>query len=86
MILDPCCGAIEVAKTACENVEQLISEMLEGNFEDNEISLGRLLCGTDEIQVQLKVTRKRSSFLQDDETDSFDDLGRQLRGFLPKCK
>lgn len=62
-------GATEVAKTACKNVEQLIAEMLEGDFQDNEISLGRLLLGNDEVQVQLKVTRNRSDFLDSDEED-----------------
>lgn len=62
-------GAIEVAKTATDNIEQLLVEMLEGDHEDNEISLGRILCGKDEIQIQLKITRNRSDFLYSDEED-----------------
>ncbi len=58
-------GAKEVAAKATEVVEQLISEMLEGDYADNEIALGTLLSGTEEIQVQLKITRAPSEFLDD---------------------
>ena len=62
-------GAIEVAEKAVDNIEQLIVEMLEGDYQDNEVSLGRLLCGKESIQVQLKITRNRSDFLDSDEED-----------------
>ncbi|WP_028865260.1 hypothetical protein [Psychromonas aquimarina] len=62
-------GAVKVAEKSMDNIEQLIAEMLEGDHLDNEISLGRLLCGKSEIQVQLKITRVRSDFIDDDEED-----------------
>lgn len=62
-------GAREVAATAVDNIESLIAEMLEGNYTDNEVSLGRLLNGNSEIQVQLKITSKREDFLDSDEED-----------------
>lgn len=68
-------GAKEVAEKAIFEIEPLIADMLEGNHPDNEISLGRLLCGNEEIQVQLKVTRSRSDFLDSDEEDNFNDSG-----------
>ena len=63
-------GAREVAETAVDNIESLIAEMLEGDHEDNEVSLGRLLCGKDEIQVRLSITRNKPDFIFDD----FEDL------------
>ncbi|PKG37017.1 hypothetical protein [Psychromonas sp. Urea-02u-13] len=62
-------GAIEVAEKSVDNIEQLIAEMLEGDHQDNEVSLGWLLYGKSEIQVQLKITRVRSDFIDDDEED-----------------
>lgn len=63
-------GAKEVAESAAHNIESLIAEMLEGDYADNEVSLGRLLSGKTEIQVQLKITQTRSDFIFDD----FEDL------------
>lgn len=62
-------GAIEVAKKSVGEIEELIADMLEGDHQDNEISLGRLLCGKSEIQVQLKITRNRCDFIEDEEED-----------------
>lgn len=62
-------GAKEVASTAIDNVESLIADMLAGNYQDNEVSLGRVRCGKDTIQLQLKVTRNRNDFLDSDESD-----------------
>lgn len=63
-------GAREVAAAAVKNIEQLISEMLEGDYADNEVSLGRLLCGSEEIQVRLSITRNKADFIYDE----FEDL------------
>lgn len=63
----------EVAATAIDNIEPLIAEMLEGDYADNEVALGRLLCGKDEIQVQLKITRTRNDFIFDEFEDLSDD-------------
>jgi hypothetical protein len=38
-------GAIQVAEKAREHVEQLITDMLEGDHQDNQVSLGLLICG-----------------------------------------
>lgn len=62
-------GAREVAENAINNIESLIAEMLDGDYANNEVSLGRLLCGNEQIQVQLKVTRARCEFIDDDEYD-----------------
>lgn len=66
MILSP---AQEVASQASENIETLIVDMLEGDHDDNEVSLGRLQCGKDEIQVRLSITRRRDDFIDDDFED-----------------
>jgi len=63
-------GAKEVAATAVDNIEHLISEMLEGDYADNEVSLGRLLCGSEELQVRLTITRNKQDFI----FDEFEDL------------
>lgn len=63
-------AAQEIAETAIENILPMITEMLEGNYADNEVSLGRLLCGKDEIQIQLKITRTKTDFI----FDEFEDL------------
>jgi hypothetical protein len=66
-------GAIQVAEKAREHVEQLITDMLEGDHQDNQVSLGLLICGDEYIQVQLKITRNTCDFLDDDEF--FDEDG-----------
>ncbi|MFK3873062.1 hypothetical protein [Pseudoalteromonas rhizosphaerae] len=63
-------GAQEVAATAVDNVDNLIVEILEGDHADNEVSLGRILCGKQEMQVVLKVIAVRENFIFDD----FEDL------------
>jgi len=60
-------GAREVAGNAVFEIEELIAEMLDGDYIDNEISLGRLLSGNEEFQVQLKITRDPMAFLHHDE-------------------
>ena len=62
-------GAREVAKNAEFEIEDLIVEMLDGNFSDNEISLGRVLLGNKQIQVQLKITTNKNDFLYSDNED-----------------
>ena len=62
-------GAMEIAGLAVDNINTLIAEMLEGNHPDNQVSLGRVLLEGKEIQIQLKVTRVQSDFLDSDEED-----------------
>lgn len=62
-------GAKEIADQAVNNIEPLIKDMLEGNYNNNEISLGVLLDGKTEIQVQLKVTRDPTEFIETDYDD-----------------
>jgi hypothetical protein len=62
-------GAQEVAKKAIDNIDDLIVDMLAGNYLDNEVSLGRVICGGEELQIQLKVTKNRCDFLDSDEED-----------------
>ena len=62
-------GAREVAKNAEFEIEDLIVEMLDGHFSDNEISLGRVLLGNKQIQVQLKITTNKNDFLYSDNED-----------------
>ena len=59
--------AEKIAAKATEYIEELLADMFAGNHLDNEVSLGRLLSGKDEIQAQLKVTRNRTDFLDGDE-------------------
>jgi len=56
-------AAREIAQNAVDNIEDLLSDMLEGNYANNEVSLGVLLSGKEEIQVQLKITRAPSEFI-----------------------
>lgn len=46
-------GAKEIAAQAVDNIEPLIRDMLAGNYNNNDVSLGVLLDGKTEIQVQL---------------------------------
>ena len=63
-------GSQQVAATAVDNVDSLVAEILEGDFADNEVSLGRILCGKQEMQIVLKVVAVRENFLDDE----FEDL------------
>lgn len=65
--------AKELVSNATDYIEELIADMLEGDHQDNEVSLGRLLYGKGEIQVQLKVTRNRCDFLDNDEDELSDE-------------
>jgi hypothetical protein len=60
-------GPKEVAAVAIEHIEHLLSEMFACDAPDNEIALGTLLSGNQEIQVQLKITRNQGDFLIDDD-------------------
>jgi len=62
-------GAREIAEKAVDNIEELLSDMFAGDYADNEVSLGVLLSGKEEIQVQLKVTRSPSDFIDTDYSD-----------------
>jgi len=68
-------GSQEVAATAVDNVDSLVAEILEGDFADNEVSLGRILCGKQEMQIVLKVVAVRENFL-DDEFEDLTDFGQ----------
>ncbi|WP_149983315.1 hypothetical protein [Pseudoalteromonas rhizosphaerae] len=63
-------GAQEVAATAVDNIDNLIVEILESDYADNEVSLGRILVGKQEMQVVLSVIAVREKFIFDD----FEDL------------
>jgi hypothetical protein len=58
-----------LAASAIDNIETLLRDMFIGDYANNEVSLGVLLDGKEEIQIQLKVTRTPSEFI---ETDYFD--------------
>ena len=63
-------GAIEVAKRAKIEIEELLADMFAGKYEDNEVSLGFLTCmNGDVVQVQLKVTSNPGDFLEGDGPD-----------------
>ncbi|MEZ8657732.1 hypothetical protein AB6D68_01320 [Vibrio cyclitrophicus] len=57
--------AMKVAGEAPDYIETLLVEMLEGDHSDNEVLLGTLLSGDESIQVQLKITRKPTDFMDD---------------------
>jgi len=57
--------ALKVAAEAPDYIETLLVEMLEGNHADNEVLLGTLLSGNESIQVQLKITRNPTDFLDE---------------------
>lgn len=62
-------AAKELAAKAIDNVEVLLRDMFAGDYANNEVSLGVLLDGKEEIQVQLKVTRSPSEFIETDYCD-----------------
>lgn len=70
-------GAKELAAKAVDNIEPLLQDMFTGGYQDNEVSLGVLLCGQREIQVQLKVTAVESDFIETDYSD-WDDSFKPL--------
>ncbi|MAD75389.1 MAG: hypothetical protein CML20_11465 [Rheinheimera sp.] len=59
-------AAREIAANAVDNIEELLTDMFDGDYADNEVSLGVLLSGKEEIQVQLKVTRSPAEFIDTD--------------------
>jgi len=58
-------ASIEVAQKATEVIEQVLSEMFDGDYANNGIILGTILNGSEEIQVQLKVTRDPCEFMDE---------------------
>tara|TARA_R110002012_G_scaffold320831_1_gene546158 strand:+ start:411 stop:620 length:210 start_codon:yes stop_codon:yes gene_type:complete len=62
-------GAREIAATAVDNIDPLVSDMLESGHPDNWVSLGRTLLEGKEYQIQLKITSVRSDFYDSDEED-----------------
>lgn len=71
-------AAVEVAEKAVSYIENLIVEMLDGDYADNEVAIGRLLCGSSEVQVQLKITRTPSDFIEDGQEDLIPDSSQGL--------
>lgn len=61
--------AIEIAQKATDNIESLLIDMFEGDYANNEVALGVLLDGKEEIQVQLKITRSPSEFIETEYSD-----------------
>ncbi|MEZ8695023.1 hypothetical protein AB6D15_22560 [Vibrio splendidus] len=57
--------ALRMAAEAPDYIETLIIEMLQGDHPDNEVLLGTLLSGDESIQVQLKITRNPTDFLDE---------------------
>lgn len=75
-------AAKELAAKAVDNVEPLLQDMFSGGYQDNEVSLGVLLDGQREIQVQLKVTAIEKDFIETDYSDwddSFKSLDQRLK-------
>ncbi|WP_125782800.1 hypothetical protein [Pseudoalteromonas rubra] len=71
-------AARDIAQFAVDNIEALLADMFEGDYANNEVSLGVLLSGGEEIQVQLKVTRAPSEFI-DTEYHDWDASHRSLK-------
>ncbi len=75
-------AAKELAALAVDNIEPLLQDMFSGDYADNEVSLGVLLDGKEEIQIQLKVTRTPSEFIETDYCDwddSFKPIDENLK-------
>lgn len=73
-------GAKEVAEKATDNIETLLRDMFAGDYANNEVALGVLLDGKEEIQVQLKITRTSSEFIDtdyDDWDDNFKSINKE---------
>ena len=70
----------EIASTAVDNIETLLTDMFEGDYANNEVALGVLISGKEEIQIQLKVTRAPCEFIDTEYYDP-DSCIKQL---LPK--
>lgn len=58
-------GAIEVAERAPEVILELLADMFDGDYANNEVLLGVLKSGNDIIQVQLKITRAPTEFMDE---------------------
>lgn len=56
---------VDIAKTAVEHVENLITEMYAGEHDNNHILLGSLHSGNEPLQIQLFVTRNTEEFLDE---------------------
>lgn len=54
-----------IANEASEYVDTLISEMFEGEHDNNQVLLGTVLSGDESIQIQLIVTRKPEDFMDE---------------------
>lgn len=76
-------GAREIASKAVDNIESLLTDMFVGDYANNEVVLGVLLDGKEEIQVQLKVTRAPSEFIETDYAD-WDEHSKSLDSELKK--
>ncbi|OEF59698.1 hypothetical protein A1OW_21510 [Enterovibrio norvegicus] len=75
-------AARDIAAMAPDNIIALLRDMFAGQYDNNEVALGVLLSGTEEIQVQLKVTRNPQEFIDTDFDDwdaSFQPIDEQLK-------
>jgi hypothetical protein len=75
-------NAKALAEKAIDNIEHLLRDMFSGNYANNEVSLGVLLNDKEEIQIQLKVTRSPSEFIDtdyDDWDENFKPLDENLK-------
>ena len=62
-------SAKQIAVKSVDNIDQLLADMFDGDYANNEVSLGVLDNNGEAIQVQLKVTRAPSEFI---ETEYYD--------------
>ena len=67
----------EIAEKGVDNIEMLLEDMFAGNYADNEVALGVLLNGKEEIQVQLKITRTPKDFIET-EYDDFEESVKHI--------
>lgn len=54
-----------IASQAGSYADELINDMLSGNYPDNEVLLGEVLSGKTQIQLQLYVTQEPKMFLDE---------------------
>ena len=57
--------AIQLAATATEHIDDLITEMFAGSHDNDHMLLGTLQSGSEQVQVQLIVTRNTEEFLDE---------------------
>jgi hypothetical protein len=58
-------GAIEIAETAVDHIETLLSDMYEAEADNNYMLLGTVGTNEKPIQIQLIVTRNPNEFFDE---------------------